>query len=113
MTVRNATPKLEGDILGEVLVAVTALPETLAWRQNAGTLRSPDGKRFIRSAIPGCADVIGVRRGRAIAIETKTVIGTQRETQRRFQIAWERAGGFYTVAGSADDALTALLEAIP
>ena len=68
---------------------------------------------MLRAGVPGCADVIGVRRGRAIAIETKTATGTQRETQRRFQKAWERAGGFYTVARSADDALAALLAAIP
>jgi hypothetical protein len=100
--------KSEAIILPEVLVAVTALPATLAWRANSGLLLSPDGRRRIRANIPGCADVIGVCRGRGIAIETKTLTGKQREEQENFQLRWERAGGLYIVARSVEDALQGL-----
>lgn len=99
---------MEADILAEVLVAVTALPESCAWRANSGVLLSPDGKRRIRANVTGCADVIGVYRGRGIAIETKTRTGTQRAEQKAFQRAWERGGGLYVVARSAAEALAAL-----
>lgn len=98
----------ENEVLRDVLVAVTALPDTLAWRANSGLLLSPDGKRRVRANIPGCGDIIGVRRSRAFAIETKTLEGAQRKTQERFQRHWEQAGGVYITARSAADALTAL-----
>jgi hypothetical protein len=102
--------KSESIILPEVLVAVTDLPDTLAWRANSGVFLSLDGRRHIRANIPGCADVIGVRAGRAIAIETKTLKGDQRKTQENFQLRWELAGGLYIVARSAEDALRGLGE---
>jgi hypothetical protein len=98
----------EADILAEVLVAVTGLPDACAWRANSGVLLSPDGMRRIRANVTGCADVIGCKAGRAIAIETKTLRGIQRKEQQRFQRNWESAGGLYIIARSAAEALAAL-----
>ena len=104
---------LEQDILPAVLVDITALPDTIAWRANSGLLRSPDGKRRIRANIPGCGDVIGCRKSKGFAIETKTLTGTQRKTQENFEKRWVAAGGIYIVARSASEAVSKLTAAIP
>jgi hypothetical protein len=116
---------LEQDILPDVLVAVTALPQTLAWRANSGLFLSMDGKRHVRANIPGCADVLGCQAvtitpemvgmtiGRAVAIETKRRTGKQQETQDRFERLWTAAGGVYIIARSAEQAVADLTAAIP
>jgi hypothetical protein len=97
------------DITLPVLVAVSAIQGGVFWRQNCGTFRSFDGRRVVQAtSIDGVADIMGALRGRPVAIETKTKRGQQRETQRRFQRAWEQAGGLYIIARSPEDALAAL-----
>lgn len=42
----------------------------VAWRNNTGAAKSPDGKRFIRFGEPGSPDIIGcLPDGRLLAIE--------------------------------------------
>lgn len=96
------------DITMPVLVAVTALPGAMFWRQNAGTYRTMDGLRVVKVTVNGVSDILGCYRGRAVAIETKTKTGTLLKTQKNFRAAWERAMGIYIVARSPEDALTAL-----
>ena len=104
---------LEQDILPLVLVAVTALPDTMAWRSNSGLLRAPKSERRVRANVPGCGDAIGVRKRLAFAIETKRLTGTQRKTQENFQRRWEAAGGLYIIARSPEEAVMQLTAAIP
>jgi hypothetical protein len=89
------------------LIAVTALPESLFWRENVGTFRTMDG-RVVKIGVPGAADLIGAHQGRPVAIETKTLTGQQRDNQERWQKAWERAGGIYILARSPEDAVAEL-----
>ncbi len=98
----------EAAILSEVLVAVTALPETVAWRSNSGTFLTLDGARYVRANVRGIGDVTGCRRGRAFVIETKTLRGAQRKTQENFQRRWEAAGGAYIIARSGPAAAQAV-----
>ncbi len=98
----------EHEIQSDILIAVTALPETCAWRANSGLLRTPDGQRTIRANLPGIADIQGCRRGRAFMIEVKTNTGRLRASQENFRKRWELAGGLYVVARSVGDALEAL-----
>lgn len=99
---------LETPTMRDVLVAVSALPGGMFWRQNAGTFLTLDGRRKVKVSVNGVGDIMGVYRGRAVAIETKSLEGEQRETQERFQRAFERAGGLYVIARSAAEALSAL-----
>lgn len=121
--------KSEKSILNETLVAVTALPETMAWRNNTGS--AWQGKRvtgsvgtlvmlepgmvILREArpvtfgLPGSPDIIGVRRQRAIGAEIKSDDGVQADLQIRFQRAWEKAGGLYVLARSADEVVEVLI----
>lgn len=98
----------EAPILRDVLVAVTALPGSLFFRANSGLFLTLDGKRHVKANVPGCGDILGAYRGKPVAIETKAAVGEQRKTQKRFQAAWEKAGGVYILARSAADALTVL-----
>jgi hypothetical protein len=119
----------EAGILARTLVGVSALPETLIYRQNTGTAwqgtpvnRSPGeyirvepGMKILANARPidfglqGAGDAVGVSRGRPVQIETKTLTGRQREVQMNFERAWVKAGGIYILARDADAAVKALI----
>lgn len=103
----TAAAQSETEIMRAVLVAVTALPETMAWRNNTGVGVSQRGA-VIRFSVPGAPDILGVRRGRGFGIEVKTPAGRLSQQQAHFRAAWERAGGLYIVARSVDDALAGL-----
>lgn len=97
------------DVTQPVLVAITALPGAIFWRQNCGTFRTMDGRRVVSAtSIDGIADIMGAYRARGVAIETKSKTGPMRKTQKTFRENWERAGGLYFVARSPEEALAAL-----
>lgn len=118
----------EAGILARTLVGVSALPETLIYRQNTGTawqgtpinrrpgeyIRVEPGMKILANARPidfgleGAGDAAGVSRGRAVQIETKTLTGRHREVQMKFERAWVKAGGIYILAREADDATKVL-----
>lgn len=118
----------EKSILNEALVLVSALPDTLAWRNNTGmawqgqqrplrvgqTIRVERGMvllfdaRPITFGLPGSADILGVSGGRAFGIETKALWGKQAEQQKRFEAAFKRAGGVYGLAYTPEQAVAIL-----
>jgi hypothetical protein len=115
--------------LNDTLVAVSALPRTLVWRNNTGMawqgepmnlrvgsmLRIEAGMTLLRNARPirfgltGSADVIGAQEGRPVAIEMKDEDGNQKTGQKLFEEAWVKAGGLYVLARSAEEALDSLV----
>lgn len=116
----------EQSILHEHLVGLSALDETICWRNNTGQawqgnqhhaaigqfVKVEPGMVILREARPvkfgvkGSADIIGSTRGIPLAVETKKQGGRQSEDQQRFQRQWERAGGTYILSMSLDDTLT-------
>lgn len=109
---RAVRDALEAEILRETLLALSALPGVVVWRQNSGLYYTPDGRggwRRVRAAVPGAADITGLcHGGRRLEVEVKTATGPQSEDQRMFQSAVERAGGLYVLARSAEDAVAAV-----
>lgn len=104
----DAPPVLETPVMRDILVAVSALPAALFYRNNVGLARTLDG-RYIRFGVPGSADILGCYRGRAVAIETKRPRGGRFEAhQQDFAAAWRRAGGVYVLAYSVSEAMAAL-----
>jgi hypothetical protein len=121
--------KSEKAILNETLVAVTALPETLAYRNNSGQgwqgtkLLTRVGQwvevkpnmvilmdaRPITFGLPGSGDIMGASRGKPLAIEVKDYTGRQSEIQRNFERAWTKAGGLYLLVRSAKDAVEGIV----
>lgn len=114
----------EKRVLAETLIDLSAMPETLLWRNNTGqawqgrrvegrtgsAVRLEPGMVVLRNARPvrfgleGSGDIIGVTRGRPLAVETKTESGKQREAQIIFERAWVKCGGIYVLARSAAEA---------
>jgi len=78
--------------------------DLVLWRNNCG--RTKMGKFWVAYGVgtPGGADLIGIFRGRFVAIEIKTPTGRQSPEQRTFQQLVERKGGVYVVLRSVDDA---------
>ena len=99
----------ETDIHNRILVALSKQyhPRGIFWRQNAGRVRSDRGA-WVSLGPPGIADIVGVIDGRAVFVEVKTKTGRQREAQRKFQAAIEKAGGIYLIARSPEEAISGL-----
>ena len=117
----------EKRILNEGLVALSAIPEVLCWRNNTGQawqgrrLNAPNGHnltirpgmvvlmdaRPISFGLPGSGDILGVTPGFGFAFEAKTEDrrSQQSDQQKKFQAAFERAGGRYGLFRSPDEAV--------
>lgn len=105
----------EADILRGVLLAVSAIPGVVVWRQNSGLYYVPDGRggfRRVRAAIPGAADITGLARGRRLEIECKTATGKLSDDQIAFGRMILDNGGIYLVARSEEEAVDKVREAI-
>ncbi len=103
----------ETDIHNRTLVALSREfhPGGIFWRQNAGRIRSDRGD-WVSLGPPGIADIVGVLNGRAVFVEVKTATGKQRDVQKKFQQAVEKAGGIYIVARSPQAAIEGLKNAL-
>ena len=79
--------------------------KVLTWRNNIGRAQTRTGA-YITYGVgnPGGADLIGLYRGRFVAIEIKTPIGRQSREQKMFQALVEAHGGIYVVLRSVEDA---------
>ena len=91
----------EHDIQALILIYVTSLPYTFAFRMNTGKARM--GGRFVTFGIPGQPDIFAIIQGRFVGIEVKTVVGRQSKDQKNWQRNCERAGGLYILARSVED----------
>ena len=118
----------EKAIQNDTLVAVTALPDVMAWRNNTGQAwqgarisRAPGalvkverGMVILRDARPvsfglsGSPDIIGVMAGRFFGLEMKAITGRMEDSQPKFRRAFEAAGGLYGVPRSVEEALRIL-----
>lgn len=66
-------------------------------------------RRFVRFAVPGCADILAIRQRTpldapsVVWIETKSETGRQTERQRQFEREVKAVGCWYFVVRSLDD----------
>ena len=106
----------EAEILRGVLLAVSAIPGVVVWRQNSGLLYAPDGRggfRRVRAAMPGAADISGILPGgRRLEIECKAATGKLRQEQVEFGRMVLEHGGCYLVVQSEEEAVAGVLAAI-
>lgn len=84
------------------------------WRNNVGVGEMQGGVRVRFGLGTGSADLVGLYRGRFVAVEIKTPTGRQSAEQRTWQALVERKGGVYAIVRSADEAraLLARLEGL-
>lgn len=105
----------EKSVQNDGLIATSAVPETLCWRNNTGMgwqgrrVQVGVGQRVsvapgmvilaearpIRFGLVGSPDVIGCTAGQWWGHEYKSVTGSAAEDQHKFKRAIERAGGEY------------------
>lgn len=83
-----------------------------AWRQNVGAATfeqvnkaGAKKKYFVQFGHPGIADIIGIYKGRFLAIEAKVGKNDQSPAQREFERSVKAAGGIYILAYSLDDVM--------
>lgn len=79
-------------------------PHGIFWRQNAGKVKTHTGA-FVSLGPPGIADIVGTLYGLSVFVEVKTDEGRQRKAQADFQKSVEKAGGFYIIARTPDEAI--------
>jgi hypothetical protein len=93
----------ESILQDSIRLALGREPDLVLWRNNIGF----DPERRVRYGVggPGGADLIGIFRGRLVAVEIKTETGRQSAEQREFEQLVKRKGGVYVVLRSEQQAL--------
>lgn len=94
----------EAQLQDAIRLALGRHPDLCLWRNNCGVAERRGHTIRFGVGNPGGADLIGVFRGRFVAVEVKTPAGHQSEDQIRFQQLVERKGGVYVVLRSVDEA---------
>ena len=105
----------EGATKKRILLANGRRDDLMIWNNPTGVALTLDGKRRFRFGLPGSADILGVLAvtitpemvgqtiGQAVAIETKSATGKQRDNQQKFERAFKQRGGKYFLARSTED----------
>jgi len=75
------------------------------WKEHSGGIYKPDGTGYIPLGLKGKADILGVYKGRFLAIEVKRPSGKLSVDQYEFITAINNAGGLAFVATSIDDVI--------
>ena len=116
----------EKSILNETLVALSALPKTIVWRNNTGQawqglrITPPVGTKItvthdmiilknarpVRFGLPGSGDILGTSNGIPLSVEIKTLTGRQARVQKNFQDRWSACGGKYILGRSPETVLS-------
>ncbi len=116
--------KSEKAIQSEILMAVTAEPNCMFWRETSakawvGRVVDRQGSRVtLEQAMPiiagceGIPDIMGVAHGRSVGLEVKNEAGRQETSQVRFQRVYEAKGGIYRIVRSADEAVEFLRRSV-
>lgn len=94
----------ESLIQDRVRLIFGADPACVFWRNNVGVAETTRGTKIKFGLFPGSADLIGLFKGRFIAVELKTAVGRQSAEQKLWQGVVESHGGLYAIVRSEDDA---------
>lgn len=94
----------ESDVLKDCLQYLNLLPGCRAYRINTGAFQNEykGKKRFIRFGVPGMSDIIGIYKGRFLAIEVKRPGNKPTDIQNSFLEDVLRLGGIATWVESLD-----------
>ena len=98
----------EMDVLRSIQLALSEVG-AVTWRNNSGVLKNPAGIP-VKFGIgnPGGSDLIGIYKGRFLAVEVKAAKGKPTPAQVNFIEVVKRNGGIAGVARSPEDALELL-----
>lgn len=94
----------ESQLQDAIRLALGAVRGLVLWRNNIGVAEIRGHKVRFGVGGPGGADLLGIYRGRFVAIEIKTSTGKQTDEQRTFQDLVTRLGGEYRILRSVEEA---------
>jgi len=106
----------ESGIQNKILLRLS-MHGALVWRQQVGSFRHLHTEGVVKIGVPGMADIgaiipvtitpemVGKTIGIAAQIEVKTLVGRQRDNQKRWQLAAEKRGAIYAVCRSPEEAI--------
>lgn len=103
---KSAELQTEQSIQTAILARLSYLKDGFFWRQNSGLIQQQDkygNTRVWRAGIPGISDIIGVYRGRFVAIEVKRPGKKPTLEQEQFMQQVRNSGGIAFVC--TDDSL--------
>lgn len=108
-SLKNLEKEQEGKIQADILRWLNMQPkaECLAWRNYTGPIIRGGGKKqifFTANPAAGGPDIIVIFKGRFVGIEVKTKKGKLSEKQEGFMKNATKAGAFYFVVTSLDEA---------
>lgn len=93
--------RTEHEIQSNILERLAFLKEGFFWRENSGSfnLGTEGKKRFFRAGIKGIADIMGIYKGRGVAIEVKRPETKKNVSvdQKAFLSRFEQCGGIAIV----------------
>lgn len=99
----------ETQLQDAIRVALGTMPDVVLWRNNIGhAVMHGGGRVTFGVGGPGGSDLIGMFRGRFLAVEVKTPTGRQSPTQRQFQQLVEARGGVYLMPRSVQHMMNML-----
>ena len=104
----------ESQIQKEILHWLSLQPkdQMFSWRMYTGPIVRGNplkGKTFFTpNPCPGLPDIIVIIKGRCVGLEIKQPKGRQSTEQKTFEQAIKKAGGFYFLIRSLDEAIQAI-----
>jgi len=91
----------EADVLKQCMMEASRLG-AIVWRNNTGAYK--DKNRFIRYGLcEGSSDIIGIYKGKFLAMEVKSALGQPTQKQLNFIKAVKSAGGIAGVVRSKEN----------
>jgi penicillin-binding protein-related factor A (putative recombinase) len=110
---KTTTKSLEKPIENQILVWLK-LKGALVWKNQTVGVFDPTKKIFRKSRNPfhrkGVSDILGIWRGRPLAIEVKSAKGYASPEQKQFIKDFTEAGGIAFIARSVEDVEQFLME---
>ncbi len=104
----------ESQIQKEILNWLTFQPkdQMFSWRQYTGPIVRGNPNKgqtfFTPNPCPGLPDIVVIIKGRFVGLEIKQPKGRQSKEQQTFEKAIKKAGGFYFLIRSLDEAIKAI-----
>lgn len=95
----------ESQLQDKIRLALGRIPGLCLWRNNCGVAEIKGYKVRFGVASPGGADLIGIYKGRFVALEIKTETGRQTPEQKQFEQLVTKLGGVYRIVRSVEQAL--------
>lgn len=92
----------ETDLMRACMMEASRLG-AVVWRNNVGVLRDHQGRPVRYGLCVGSSDIIGIYRGRFVAIEVKTDSGRLSPDQEKFLQAVSENGGIAGIARGVED----------